>query len=117
MKRLTPAQKERHAGGRKPPAAGPGSVVKVLDPRREGLRGWYAKVEVSGSVYFVGVERGNRVRIPYKPRGAGAYGFQHWGLVRDAQAKPLFYDRVPGSLGIRGLLRAAGVLPITEEKS
>lgn len=74
--------------------------------------GWSQMVCVGDRLYSVGVEPGKRVRIMYKPRGAGAYGFKWWGFVRsiDDGARVNWSDLVAGSLGVRGLLIDAGIL-------
>lgn len=74
--------------------------------------GWSQMVCVADRLYVVGVEPGKRVRIAYKPRGKGAYGYQWLGFVRSADDGKRVYwrDDVPGSLGVRGLLTDAGVL-------
>jgi hypothetical protein len=71
--------------------------------------GWSRKVEVNGAVYFVGVRGVKQVRIPYKPRGENR-GWVHEGFVNDANGRCLFSEKVPGSLGARGLLLDAGII-------
>lgn len=74
--------------------------------------GWSQQVCVADRLYVVGVEPGKRVRIMYKPRGPGAYGYKWHGFVRSADdgARVNWSDEVPGSLGVRGLLIDAGIL-------
>ena len=62
-----------------------------------------------GRVFHVCVQRDKLVRIPYKPRGQNR-GWTYCGTVRDAAGKVLVADRVAGSIGVRGLLRLAGLL-------
>jgi hypothetical protein len=65
---------------------------------------------VNKVAYIVGVERGKRVRIAFKPRGAN-HGFHWWGFVRcPADGKRVWEGRVGKSIGARGLLKAAGVI-------
>jgi uncharacterized membrane protein len=67
---------------------------------------------VGDRLYMVSVRTGKRIRIPYKPRGPGAYGYQWIGRVHsiDDGERITWEDIVGGSLGVRGLLRYAGVL-------
>ena len=70
----------------------------------------YASVTLAdGRKFYVGVERNKRVRIPYKPRGT--YGWTYVGFVNDANARCVASDAVGGSIGVRGLLKMAGLLP------
>lgn len=55
-------------------------------------------------------ERGRKVRIAFKPRGQNV-GWRYVGFVRDARGREVWADRVCGTLGARGLLRRAGLLP------
>ncbi len=67
----------------------------------------YASVTMAdGRKFHVGIEKDKLVRIPYKPRGRN-YGWTHYGFVKDATGKTLVGDKVPGSLGVRGLLKMA----------
>lgn len=88
----------------------------VVIPKHESASrtgGWCAKVAIDDVLYFVNVERGKRVRIPYKPRGKNV-GFHWWGIVRNSEGKQIFCDRVSKSVGILGLLKSAGVLKSKE---
>ena len=77
-----------------------------------GGGGWSRRVSFSdGSVYVVGVERGKMARIMYKPRGQNR-GFHWWGFVRTHEGRRVWEDRVGKSLGARGLLRLAGLVPM-----
>lgn len=49
------------------------------------------------------------VRIPYKPRGQNR-GWTWYGWVGDAAGKRIAGDKVAGSLGVRGLLKMAGLI-------
>jgi hypothetical protein len=70
----------------------------------------YARVTMAdGRVFHVGIEPVKRVRIRYKPRGT--YGWRYYGFVRDANGKEIAGDTVGGSLGVRGLLKMAGLIP------
>lgn len=79
------------------------------DKREMPCGGWCRNVEVGGTRYCVGVERGKRVRIPYKPRGHNM-GYQWWGFVRDTNGRDVWSDRVVGSIGARGVLKLAGLI-------
>ena len=82
-----------------------------LGQRREsGTGGWSRPVTVDGVAYIVGVVRGKRVRIAYKPRGPGGWGFWWHGYVRDAKGKEIWSGRVGKSAGARGILEDAGIL-------
>ena len=50
-------------------------LEKVSDDRLS--RGWVRKARVNGVEYWVSISPGKRVRIAFKPRGSGAYGY-HW---------------------------------------
>jgi hypothetical protein len=63
-----------------------------------------------GRKFFVGVSKDKPVRIAYKPRGQNR-GWRWYGWVHDAAGKRLMGETVPGSLGVRGLLKLAGLLP------
>lgn len=65
-----------------------------------------------GRRFHLAVVRDKRVRIPYKPRGQN-YGWTWAGYVRDVNGKVLASDRVQGSIGVRGLLELAGLVPPT----
>ena len=74
--------------------------------------GWSQLVCFVDRLYVVGVEPGKRVRIPFKPRGQGAYGYKWNGFVRslDDGRRVYWNGEVPGSLGVRGLLIDSGVM-------
>lgn len=83
----------------------------TLGEKRDNGRGaWYREATVGGIMYRVSMSHGKRVRIPYKPRGPGAYGFHWYGLVRDADGHRIWSGRAPKSLGVRGMLIVAGVI-------
>lgn len=88
------------------------NVEKIeLGPKRVHMfDGWHREVTVDGVKYSVGVARGMPVRIRYKPRGQNI-GFEWSGFVRDASAKTVWSGPVPKSLGVRGILIEAGLLP------
>ena len=70
----------------------------------------YARVMMlDGRTFHLGVEKAKRVRIPFKPRGSN-YGWRYYGFVRDANGKTVAGDTVNGSIGVRGLLKLAGLL-------
>lgn len=73
--------------------------------------GWRATVEVDslpGATVRVSVERGRRVRQAY----GGGYGYKWYGSVWvDGRPGKLNGYRIPGSLGVRGLLIDAELIP------
>lgn len=76
----------------------------------------YASVTMAdGRKYHVGIERNKRVRIPYKPRGT--YGWTYVGFVRDLNAKTIMSTTVGGTIGVRGLLKLAGLLTVAAAAS
>ncbi len=72
---------------------------------------WSRKVLVNGKEYRVGIERGKRVRIAFKPRNNGGWGFHYYGFVRE-DGREVWSDRVGGTLGAKGLLEDAGIIPL-----
>lgn len=74
--------------------------------------GWSRRVLVGDVEYVVGVERGRKVRIAFKPSGQNV-GWRYHGFVRDVRGREVWSERVGGTLGARGLLRRAGLLPPT----
>lgn len=81
-----------------------------LEPRHDYAHnaGWSRKVTVDGVSYVVGIERGKRVQIPFKPRGT--YGYKYFGFVRNAAGKEVWSAAVGGSLGAKGLLMRASIV-------
>ena len=79
--------------------------------KRETVSGWSRTVKVGDQEYSVSVRRGKSVRIPYKPRGKNR-GWHWYGAVYriGANGGRVWDDRVPGSIGCRGLLIEAGVI-------
>jgi hypothetical protein len=76
----------------------------------------YARVTMAdGRVFHVSVEKDKRVRIPYQPRPHN-YGWTYVGSVRDAAGKYLASDKVAGSIGVRGLLKLAGLIPLSAKE-
>lgn len=73
--------------------------------------GWWATATLEdGRAYRVGVERGRMVRIPFKPRGQNR-GWEWEGHVMDQRtARTVWCGKVSGTIGVRGLLVAAGLL-------
>lgn len=79
--------------------------------RREDISGWARNVRVGEQEYCVSVRRGKSVRIRYKPRGQNKGWHWHGSVYRIGNnAGHVWTDRVPGSLGCRGLLIEAGVI-------
>lgn len=81
-----------------------------VDEKRVTPRGWYRAVRIGEAVYYIAVERGNRVRIAFKPRAEG-FGFHWHASVRDAQSRRVWAGRCDKSTGAEGILRAAGLIP------
>lgn len=100
----------RHLTGR---VFRPAAAVVLLGGT-ETISGTYWRVTVDGVPYFVGRERGKRVRIPYQPRGHNT-GYQWHGVVRDANARTIHYGRVGKSTGYLGILHDAGLIRWRDE--
>jgi len=81
--------------------------------------GWSQMVCVGDRLYMVSMRTGKRIRIPYKPRGPGAYGHQWIGRVHsiDDGKRIEWEDIVGGSIGVRGLLRYADILTDTGDNA
>lgn len=86
-------------------------TIEFTGPKVENINGWSRNCRVNGVNYQVSVTRGKSVRIPYKPRGQNR-GWRWHGTVY-ANGRHLWSDRVPGSIGVRGLLLDAGVDLVT----
>ena len=83
-------------------------LIEFLTGKLEdGWGGWSRKCRVNGTEYVTSVKRGKSVRIPYKPRGKNR-GYEWIGTVY-SNCKCIWTDKVPGSIGVRGLLIEAGV--------
>jgi hypothetical protein len=82
--------------------------IEFTGDKIENFDGWSRKCRVAGVEYYVSVRRGKSVRIPYKPRGQNR-GW-HWHGSVYSNGRCLWSDRVPGSIGVRGLLIDAGVV-------
>lgn len=81
--------------------------------RRDGglFGGWSRNVKVGDQEFALSVRRGRSVRIPYKPRGQNRGWHWHGSVYRiGANGGHVWSDRVPGSIGCRGLLLEAGVI-------
>jgi hypothetical protein len=79
-------------------------------PWRETFTGKNASVTFAdGRKFYVGVSRDKPVRIPFKPRGHNR-GWTYYGWVNDATGRRIMGDTVSGSIGVRGLLKAAGLV-------
>lgn len=84
----------------------------TLGPKNQsGHRSWSRTATVDGVTYRVGIQVGRAVRIAFKPRGQNI-GHHYNGWVMDPDGKNIFSDRCPGSIGARGLLKRAGVVPL-----
>lgn len=71
----------------------------------------YMTVLVKGEKFFLGVERGKRVHIPYKPaRGGQNIGYKWIGFVRNESGREVWSGYVSKGTGVPGLLRDAGLI-------
>lgn len=78
--------------------------------REDAFGNRYASATLAdGRQFYVGVEKDKPVRIPYKPRGQNR-GWTYFGFVNDATGKRLMGATVSGSIGVKGLLKLAGLL-------
>jgi len=84
------------------------AIMFTSEKRTSFLGGWSRDCEVAGIRYQVSMRRGKSVRIAFKPRGQNR-GWHWYGIVY-SEGKQLWEGRVPGSLGVRGILAEAGVL-------
>lgn len=89
--------------------------IEFTSAKLERFDGWARNCRVDGVEYQVSVRRGKSVRIPYKPRGQNK-GW-HWHGTVYSEGRHLWSDRVPGSIGVRGLLLEAGVFDEPDEPS
>jgi len=89
-------------------------MMTFTGPRRDNGFGWSRTVKVGEQEYAVSIKRGKSVRIPYKPRGKNKGWWWYGSVYRiGTNHGHVWTDRVPGSLGCRGLLIEAGVLAAT----
>jgi hypothetical protein len=80
-------------------------------PWRETLTGRNAEVQFQdGRIFRVAVVQDRPVRIPYKPRGQNR-GWTWIGYVWDGDGRRIVAESVGGSIGVRGLLKLAGLIP------
>jgi hypothetical protein len=78
--------------------------------RTDAFGNRYASVTFAdGRKFFVSVTKGSRRRIAFKPRGEN-WGWRWYGAVNDANGVRLASEIVTGSIGVRGLLKLAGLL-------
>ena len=84
---------------------------RIVEKRVNSRGGWQATVEVDslpGADVQVAISQGRRVRQAY----GGGYGFKWHGYVWvDGRSGKLNGYRVPGSLGVRGLLIDSELIP------
>lgn len=82
-----------------------------LGPKEEASfpKGWRRVAEVDGVKYRVGVQSRGRVRLMYRPRTQRGHIWSGW-VYRLEDGARLWAGDVRGSIGARGLLRAAGVI-------
>lgn len=84
----------------------------TLGPKDPGsCSTWRRSATVDDVTYHVGVDRGRAVRIAFKPRGQNI-GHHYNGWVMGPDGRNLWGGRVSGSIGARGLLKRAGVVPL-----
>lgn len=82
----------------------------TLGKKRIDIMGWARSVTLEdGRAYRIYVKRGKRVRIPYKPRGQNI-GYHWWADVYEQGGRSVAYLQVSKSLGVRGILREAGLI-------
>jgi hypothetical protein len=87
-----------------------------VGPERQGISSRWRTVRIGERAYQVGVERGNvPIRIPYRRRG-GNVGWHWWGTVRDEKGKQVWHGQVNKNAGVRGILKAAGLIPDRRQK-
>ena len=73
--------------------------------------GWGRWLTVDEDRYWVGVEKGKRVRIPYVSKkaarlGAPRFGFQWWGYVRDSRGREIYRTRVDKNVSAKTIVDA-----------
>lgn len=83
------------------------AAIEFTGPRKDRFGGWSRNCRVAGADYSVSVQRDRPVTIPFKPRGKNR-GWTWQGAVW-SQGRCIWLGRVPGSLGVKGLLIKAGV--------
>jgi hypothetical protein len=79
--------------------------IEFTSPLVTSMSGWSRNCRVNGKEYQVSMRRGKSVRIPYKPRGQNR-GWQ-WHASVYSGGRCIWSDRVPGSLGVKGILKEA----------
>lgn len=91
-------------------------MIFTSEKRENFGGGWYRTVKVGEQEYSVAVKRGKMVRIPYKPRGQN-HGYHWYGSVYKISTNSgrVWEDRVPKSIGVRGMMIAAGIINNEEE--
>lgn len=92
--------------------------MQFTSKKREALSGWSRDVIVDGQEYSVSVARGKRVRIAFRPRGRNIgwhWYAQVWTIGKDGK-RVWGPERVPGSLGVRGILKDAGIIQCQESR-
>lgn len=84
------------------------TAIIFTSEKRETFAGWSRCVKVGDQEYSVSVRRGKSVRVPYhKKRGFHWYGAVYRIGTNHGR---VWEDRVPGSIGCRGLLIDAGII-------
>ncbi len=87
------------------------AALTFTSEKKENFSGWSRTVKIGEQEYSVSMRRGKMVRIRYKPRGQNK-GFHWYGSVYKIGSNHglVWEGRVPGSLGVRGILIDAGVI-------
>lgn len=86
-----------------------GPKIAFVTEKRVSSDGWARTVTVGGVEYQCSVRHWKPVRIAYKPRGQNR-GWKWWGTVYKTGGGRVWSGEVPGSIGCRGLLAAAGLV-------
>lgn len=81
-----------------------------MSPRQENPQGWWRTVIHNGTTYVVGMERKRKARLIFRPKGQN-WGWSWRGFVRTPGGRELWGGMVNSSLGVRGLLVVAEILP------
>lgn len=94
------------------------SAFTFTTSKATDFSGWSRRVRIGEKEYSCSVRRGKAVRIPYKPRGQNR-GWKWVGSVYRLGDGGgwVWTDDVPGSIGCRGMLIAAGLIEPKAEGS
>lgn len=87
------------------------SKIEFTSDKRETFNGWNRSVNVDGVEFCVSVQRGKSVRIPFKPRGKNRGWHWNGAVYRMGPGGGYVWTgRVPGTIGVRGLLIEADII-------